>query len=68
MKMLEVAFAFNAANNSLVLQLEPAETGKASPPPTLLGKVGYAPNEQMRTGKVAEDLLSKLETLSQTSR
>lgn len=35
-----------------VSQLEQAETGKASLPPTLLGKVGYAPNEQMRTGSV----------------
>lgn len=35
-----------------VSQLEQAETGKVSAPPTLLGKVGYAPNEQMRTGSV----------------
>ncbi len=35
-----------------VSQLAQFEAGKASPPATLLGKVGYAPNEQMRTGTV----------------
>ena len=35
-----------------VSQLAQAEAGKAAPPATLLGKVGYAPNEQMRTGTV----------------
>lgn len=35
-----------------VSQLAQSEAGKASPPATLLGKVGYAPNEQMRTGTV----------------
>lgn len=35
-----------------VSQLAQVEAGKAAPPATLLGKVGYAPNEQMRTGTV----------------
>ncbi len=35
-----------------VSQLAQSEAGKAAPPATLLGKVGYAPNEQMRTGTV----------------
>ncbi|KJH70548.1 serine/threonine-protein kinase [Aliterella atlantica] len=35
-----------------VSQLEQAQAGKATAPPTLLGKVGFAPNEQMRTGAV----------------
>ncbi len=35
-----------------VSHLAQFEAGKASPPATLLGKVGYAPNEQMRTGTV----------------
>ncbi|MBW4665031.1 MAG: protein kinase [Chroococcus sp. CMT-3BRIN-NPC107] len=35
-----------------VSHLAQSEAGKAAPPATLLGKVGYAPNEQMRTGTV----------------
>ncbi len=35
-----------------VSQLAQSEVGRATPPATLLGKVGYAPNEQMRTGTV----------------